>query len=96
MLRALGKLARAETEKIQTYDYALGPLIMPFIEEQEDPVLLRAAIPCFPFIRHSNTALFQATSRRIFQLSTYSVRTVAATAVGVFRELRGVLLFCLI
>ena len=59
MLRALGKLARLETDKIQTYDYMLGPLVMPYIEDQEDPVLLRAAITCFPYIRHSNAASFQ-------------------------------------
>ncbi len=86
MLRALGKLARVETEKVQTYDYALGPLIMPFIEEQEDPILLRAAIPCFPFVRHSNSALFQATSRRMFTLSTYDDREISQTALVSIQE----------
>ncbi len=42
------------TDAIRSYDYALGPLLTPFIEESNDAVLVRAALRCFPAIRHSD------------------------------------------
>jgi hypothetical protein len=45
---------RTRTDAIRSYDYALGPLLTPFIEESNDAVLVRAALRCFPAIRHSD------------------------------------------
>jgi len=45
-------IVSSAADTIKTYDYVLGALVAPYIEETDAPILLRAALMCFPYIRH--------------------------------------------
>jgi hypothetical protein len=86
MLRALGDLARLEAEQIKSFDYSLGPLLTPYIEDQTDAVLVRAALRCFPVIKHSNPEKVLSTANRVVQLTMSSDREVSSLALKAMQE----------
>lgn len=54
ILNTLASLAKSLPETAGSYDYSLGPMILPFITMSNSPELLCAAISTFPMIKHSN------------------------------------------
>ena len=44
VLQALCELSRRERAKVQSYDYSLGPVVAPFIEEPSSVELLQVCL----------------------------------------------------
>lgn len=54
-LRALAQIASIDFEEISNYNYLLGPLVSQYVTEEKhrnEVLLLRAALLCFPRVRH--------------------------------------------
>ncbi len=77
VLRALSSVASESPEmqsQVKAFDYVLGPLLAPYIEDTDSPLLLRAAVRCFPFIRHPSPDRFAATAFRVGTFSLHEDR----------------------
>jgi len=86
LLRGLGTVAGERPAELVQYHYVLGPLIAPYIEDQnerrdrKEPILLRAALSCFPHVRQPQAERVQITAAAIGHMTLHSDREIATAA----------------